>query len=484
MRNGSLTVDVLVVGAGPAGLSAAAAAAETGANVLVVDQNPELGGQYLRALPDEWSEGAPWTAGTRRHRSELIRAATNARVAVMSGASVFDFAPGYRLGIQSCVTSEVRWVDARRVIVATGAYEAVVPFPGWTLPGVMTIGGAQNLAKSQGLAPGARIVLSGTGPFLWLVADNLIRRGVHVVAVAEATSLAASLRFALRVRPRGGLATEAISYWSRILTRSRLLFARAAVAAQGDGRVERVTVARVDSRSRVVPGGELTIAADALCASYGLIPCTEITRLIGCEHVLDAASGASIPIVNDLLETSQPGVFAAGETLGVAGWQVAECEGRIAGLAAAASLGLMSVERARVEASATRGLVSRQRAFAREMLATYSLGRGLLTWQRDETLACRCEEVTVRTIRQAIEFGDSSTDEIKSRTRAGMGRCQGRVCGYGVQVRLAEALGAPNLPPQFRVRPPVRPVTIGDLVAASPDEGRRVERSAPSGTEA
>jgi NADPH-dependent 2,4-dienoyl-CoA reductase/sulfur reductase-like enzyme len=465
-------VDLLVVGGGPAGLSAAAAAADAGARVLLVDENPELGGQYLRTLPTSWSDEATWAIRTRAHRDALIRDVTRTAVMVVAESSVFDLAPaglaqGYRAGIQSRSTSEVRWVEARCVVVAAGAYEAVMPFPGWTLPGVMTIGGAQNLAKSQGLPPGARVVLSGAGPFLWLVADNLIRRGSNVVAVVDATPLAASLRFALRARTRAPLAIEAAAHWLRILRHSRFFFGRAAVSAEGDGRVERVTLARIDARSRVLATDPITLRTDALCTSYGLVPCTEVTRLVGCEHRRDPLSGTSVPVVNDRLETSSPGLFAAGETLGVGGWQAAEQEGRVAGTAVANKLGLISDARVRDVISAHAHMIGSHRSFTREMLSTYRLGRGALSWAHDATIACRCEEVTVETVRRAIQFGDRSADAIKSRTRVGMGRCQGRVCGIGVQTMLADALGVAELPAPFGVRPPLRPVTISNLIQAT-----------------
>ncbi len=462
--------DVAVVGAGPAGLAAAASAGAAGAKVLVIDEGLEPGGQYLRppstrtACDMAWMRRSP----AQRRRQALLAELAQHGVEIRQQSCVVDIQPGWRLAVHGRLTRDVRWIDAACVVAATGARELTLPFPGWTLPGVMTLGGAQSLLKSQGVGPGRRVVLSGAGPFLWLVASQMMRAGVTVVAVAEATPLAATARFAGRSWRHPALALQAAQFWTRIgRLGSRFRFGHAVVAAEGQDGVERVTLAKLDRAWRPVPGTHRTIEADALCVSHGLLPATELTQLARVAHRTDPVTGAQLPSLDDMLTTSVAGLFAAGEAAGIGGGYVAELQGHVAGLAAAAQTGVLARDVARSRASQFRRRVDRRQRFVDDMAATYSAPACALPWADDDTLVCRCEEVPLHDIRAAIAQGDDTVDRIKSRTRCGMGHCQARQCGPLMQRVLAGQLAPAAFPLPGSIRQPLKPVPVADLCSVA-----------------
>ncbi len=464
--------DLLIVGAGPAGLAAAAAASAFGASVLVVDENLEPGGQYYRSLPPSFRQEAPWMVKSTAARGALLDAALRNGATFLSQACVIDLEAGFRLSVHLRDERRVRWIAARTVFVATGARELILPFEGWTLPGVMTLGGAQNLYKSQGLAPGRRVVMSGSGPFLWLVSQQLIRAGVNVVAVAEATPVARSLAFGLGAWRFPGLALEGLGYWARIArSRAAFRFGSAVTCASGEGRLQRVTLSRIDARWGAVPGTEFEIEADALCVSHSLLPGTELTQLAKCEHAFDPVTGSLIPKVDDRFQTTTLGLFAAGEAIGIGGGPVAQGEGRGAAAAIAQYLGLLSEVEAWGELAASRASVAGRRSLVSKMFSAYAPGPAWSKNLAEDTLICRCEEVPLKAVRDAVALGDRTTDAVKSRTRCGMGRCQGRVCGPVLQ-RVMASLAASStsdsatsgLPRPSSIRQPLKPLLVRDLI--------------------
>ncbi len=423
----TVTVDVAVVGAGPAGVAAASRAAESGATALLLDEAPAPGGQIHRHLPGEKPpRGArPWLDRLAQSGAE-----------VRTGASVFDAfgAEGaFSLRVfQSGTTLDVR---ARRVVLATGARELFLPFPGWTLPGVVGAGAAQALVKSGTDFRGRTAVVAGSGPLLLAAAAGLSRAGARVALVAEQADLGSLVRFAAALVSKPAKLAEGI--------RHRLASAFAPYrtglwvkAAGGEGRVERAQVTNgIHTQS---------LACDLLCAGWGLVPNLELPRLLGC------AVESERTVVDERQETSLPGVFAAGEVCGIAGVEAAVAEGEIAGLGAAGAL--------RPESREARRLVGARgsaRRFESLLARTFRLRPEVLRLADAETIVCRCEDVPFSGLLET-----HSMREAKLHTRAGMGACQGRVCGAA----LAALRGfAPD-----SVRPPV--VTVPIEALAAPEE--------------
>jgi len=472
---------VVVVGGGPAGMAAARAAAACGVGVVLVDSGRKLGGQYLRqdglASEDRFSPAAAFAdresapsaalAGFEASRSAALREATlsaaSRRFALpdnvehVADASVWAVEAvdgGHRVHVRVGATDDPsrtgRVFATRALVLATGAYDRALPFPGWDLPGVFTAGAAQALAKGQGVAVGDRVLVGGTGPFLLPVAASLVGAGARVVGVAEAN---AAVTGWLR-RPAGALAgwskSGELARYAGVLARHRVPYRSrtAVVAAHGSECVESVTVARLDRGWNPVPGTRRRVEADAVAVGFGFTPQLELAVAARCAIVdgfvaVDAAQGTSVR-----------GVFAAGELTGIGGADLADAEGEVAGTAAAKLLGAEAEPPLRAM-----GRVRSGRRFAEALAAAYPVRSGWQEWLRDDTVVCRCEEVTRRALYRAIDERDvGSVRSLRLVSGAGLGLCQGRVCGQNV----AELAGIDD-PAAFARRPIAAPLRMSEL---------------------
>ncbi|WP_340563400.1 FAD-dependent oxidoreductase [Streptomyces sp. GSL17-111] len=480
--------DVAVVGAGPAGLAAAATAADAGLTVALVDDGPRPGGQYYRhpapglgaRRPQALHHGWPTFVGLldrlRAHRdSGRLRHLTGRQVWAVQEAhdhpgrwtlrtlpTVSPQAPRHH---EEPTTGEAPQdsVRAHRLLLATGTYERQLPFPGWTLPGVVGAGGAQAMVKSGLVLPGRRVVVAGSGPLLLAVAASLAAAGARVPCVLEAGGY---LPYAHRpgplLRNPGKLAEGTRHAAALARRRVRLRTRTAVVAAHGTDRVTAVTVARLDEDWRPVPGTEQRLPCDALAVGHGLVPQLELALELGCE-TRTAPDGTPVLTVDAALRTSVEGVWAAGETTGVGGAHLALREGELAAreIAAAAH----GAPAAGHTTAGLRARVARLRVFADLMAQVHRPGPAWTGWLRDDTEICRCEEVDAATVRAAADtYGASDTRTVKLLTRAGMGWCQGRMCGPAVSCLAA---GAGSAPVSADRRPLARPVPLAQLARLS-----------------
>jgi NADPH-dependent 2,4-dienoyl-CoA reductase/sulfur reductase-like enzyme len=438
--------DVVVVGGGPAGMGAALAAAESGSSVVLVDEHARPAGQYFKGL-----EGPGRDARRIAFlRSELARL----RVEVLANALVWGSFDGDVMVVHAGASEVVR---AKAIVLAAGAYDRPVPFPGWTLPGVMTAGAAQTFVKEQHVLPGRRVLLAGAGPFLLPVARGLAEAGAEVTLL-EATPRSAWAGLGPAALAVPELIRDAFAY-ERALRRLgvRRRFGHRIVRADGDGRVESAVVAAVDRDWRTVPGSERTLTVDAVAIGYGFLPSLELADACGCDLRWDGASQTWFVAVDGRMATSAPGVYAAGEITGIAGNVVAFWEGRLAGASA--------VGNDRLAAQARRKLGARRR-FARALDDVFRPRPGLWDGLEDDVVVCRCEEVRAGEIRERVRNGCTSPKAVKDWTRAGMGLCQGRICGANVARLIAEGTGKPvEAVPRASIRPPIKPVPVEVLAA-------------------
>ncbi|MFD3976667.1 NAD(P)/FAD-dependent oxidoreductase [Streptomyces cyaneofuscatus] len=476
--------DLAVIGAGPAGLAAAVTAADGGLRVVLIDASERPGGQFFRhAAPGLASRADPV-----RHRRATF-AAWSARLAAHVRGGRITHLPRRHVwtaaeGDDSPEAGPERWtlrhvpVDgaptapapapadgirvttARFLLLATGAYERQLPFPGWTLPGVVAAGGAQAILKDSGVLPGRRIVVAGSGPLLPAVAVSLAEAGADIPALAEAASYTgyASRHGVLARNPAKAvegarLAADLLRYRIRLRTRS------AVVRAHGRERVEAVTLATLDQDWRPVPGTEVRIACDALAVGHGLVPQLELAVALGCA-LRTAPDGTPAVEVDGQQRTDIRGLWAAGEPTGVGGVELALLEGRSAARSAVASFhGSERDTRAR-------GAVTRRRRFADLMATVHRPGAHWPQWVTEDTEVCRCEEVTAHDLRHSHELGARDARSAKLLTRAGMGWCQGRMCETAVTCLAAGGDGSAPLVPARR--PLSCPVTLRDLADSGP----------------
>jgi D-hydroxyproline dehydrogenase subunit alpha len=466
-----------VIGAGPAGLTAALAAATRGVRVTLVDSAPQAGGQFYRqtapglgarrpqALHHQWRTwerlrdglAAHVAAGRVTHLTDhhvwFVERQFDTANDTAQGSDSGSFAVHALLGPGQ---EEPVTVHADAVLIATGGYEKVLPFPGWTLPGVVTAGGAQAMLKGGLVLPGRTAVVAGTGPLLLPVAVGLASAGAKVAALVESADPRNFARQARVLAAHPAKLAEGARYAAELARhRVRTQVRGTVVAAHGTGRLEAVAVAALDGDGRVRPGTERRIPCDTLAVGHGMLPHTDLAEALGCR--LDGVGVA----VDDEQRTDVPGVWAAGETTGIGGAVLASAEGRIAGLSIAARLDSRTAERSSYASAA------KVRAGLREFFAAVDkVCAPPAHWAEqvtDETVVCRCEEVPASAVREAVdELGAGDVRTVKLLTRAGMGWCQGRMCGPAV----AGLARCPETPSR---RPFARPVPLG-VLAREPGE--------------
>ena len=381
-------------------------------------------------------------------------------------------------------------MEADAVILATGARETVTPFPGWTLPGVMTVGAAQLLVKRHGVCPagpGQRVLLAGSGPLLLPAAARLVEAGAHVVGVLEAARLDPST-----LRQGGtlsGISEWAPALWDRLgegwhylstLRKGRVpyRFGRAVVRATGVERVEAVDIAELDRTGTPLPGRTETWPVDLLCVGYGLVPNIELAHLAGARVCHGAALGGWAVEIDEVsgVQTTVPGLFAAGETSGISGASSALLSGRTAAMCAAAWLGRLPEAALQAEMARTARRRRQDARFGALINLLFGAPDGLTRAIPDDTPMCRCEEVTAGQVREAIAAGARSLDALKPALRAGQGLCQGRTCGPTLARLLAVETGRPvEASGLFQTRPPVKPVPLAAIAGsmAAPRDGCR-----------
>lgn len=482
---GGPMLDVIVLGAGPAGAEAALTAAAQGLTVMLFDEQQQAGGQVWRA-----------PVGGFPGKSDLDAAAGDDLRARL-GASSIQLALGHR--VWSVVRQAASETDsscfrvdavgprgnlsaqARFLVVATGAHERVVPFPGWTLPGVMGLAAATILLKSHGVRPGQRVVLAGCGPLLVAVAAGLVSAGVEVCALAD---LARRKEWLVRVpavlaRPR--LAARGATWALKALrSGARVLSGHSVLRAEGRGSLERVVLGPVDSEGRMRSGPVHTFEADALIVGHGLTTACEVTRILRATHRFSRLYGGWIPEVDPEFQTSVPGLFAIGDGAGVRGQQLASLAGQRVGLALAARAGGPTAAALQGAMAAVDRQQARARPFSDAMSGLMAQRTGQVASIAADTVVCRCEDVTRAEIDAATDQCAGSIDQLKHLTRCGMGPCQGRYCGDTIQELMAIRLAQPREAiGQWTGRPPLRPVSLAEVMGQFTYDDIPIPKPAP-----
>ncbi|UCH73314.1 MAG: FAD-dependent oxidoreductase [Rhodospirillales bacterium] len=449
-------VDLIVIGAGPAGMAAARTAADGGGAVLLLDEQPEPGGQIYRGVlraDNRRSEilGENFLAGR-----PLAEALDHRKIRVEKGAVVWRVE---RSGHVAWTRSgAARIASGRRVLVATGAIERPVPIRGWTLPGVMTAGAAQILLKTAGMVP-KNAVLAGSGPLLYLLAQQLIAAGAPPKAVVETQNLRAHLR-ASRHLPR------ALWDWQHLLKGARMLAAirRAGVPRHtGATKLRATGVDAVEGLRFRAAGQTREIPCDTLLLHQGIVPNVQITRSLGLAHDWDPAQRCWHPRHDIWGSTDVPAIMVAGDGGGIAGAGAAVLTGKLAALEALHALGRLSETGRDAQAATLRRALKRELAARRFLNTLYAPAPEIIA-PPDDVVICRCEEITAGMLRGYVQLGCLGPNQTKAFSRCGMGPCQGRYCGLTVAELLArERDVSPETIGYYRIRAPLKPVTLGEL---------------------
>jgi NADPH-dependent 2,4-dienoyl-CoA reductase/sulfur reductase-like enzyme len=443
-----VTPDLLIVGAGPAGIAAAVEAADRGLSVLLLDENAAPGGRIWQAIEARGAEDVDDAAALA-----LIRRLRASRVDARYRALVWAIEPDRQVFWSQDGAAQA--ATPARILIATGTTERPMPIPGWTLPGVMTVGAAQIALKTSGLVPGGQTWLAGQGPLLLLYATQALAAGGHIAGIIDLSDGLAPLRAAGKAGFRGMPAVLKGLAWRRTLSGADLRWISAReVRAGGDGRLQWIEV-----RSR---GTWIRHAADTLLLHDGVIPSLQITRALGCAHAWNEAQHAWQPVVDEWGVSSIADVLIAGDGAGIAGAMAAVVSGRMAALGVARTLGRVSAEECELAARPLRAEQARHLAVRPFLDALFP---ALRIVPHDDTVVCRCEEVTAGDIRQTAAIGCQGLNQLKAYTRCGMGPCQGRTCAPIAIEVLAQASGVPvNEITPMRTRFPTKPIPLADLL--------------------
>jgi len=452
---------VVIIGAGPAGVRAAQTLVDAGLRPIVIDENRRAGGQIYRQPPPGFVRSKKELYGFEAAKAEALHSSfeqLRAKIDYRPDTLVWNCAPGQPGQLDLLHAQRHAEQTYTHLILCTGALDRVMPFPGWTLPGVYTLGAAQVALKAQGCVLDGRVVVAGSGPLLYLLAYQYAKAGADVVAVLD------TARFGDKLRALPALLRQPVTF-------AKGLYFIGWLRAKGIPLIDGVEQIAADGKQSIqslrwTRGGKTTeIACDALATGFGLRSETQLAELAGCRFVFNELNQQWLPQRDDAGRSSVPGVYLAGDGSGIAGADAAELSGRAAALALLQDLGLPSSK-------------AESRQLAQTLRSNLQFRQGLETafptavhWARDcadDLVICRCEEITAGELRRSVQQeGTVEINRLKALTRVGMGRCQGRVCGAATAEILAHATSVSVADAgRLRVQAPVKPIPVSAALAA------------------
>jgi NADPH-dependent 2,4-dienoyl-CoA reductase/sulfur reductase-like enzyme len=469
---------IVIVGAGPAGVRAAETLVAAGLKPIVIDENARWGGQIYRQPPANggFERSKKTLYGFEAHKADALHSTMAALLPSV------DYRPDTLAW--ACETGRLDTLHAGRelsvpfshLIIASGATDRVLPVPGWTLPGVYTLGAAQVALKSQGCAIGRRVVLAGTGPLLYLVAYQYVKAGAQVVAVLDTSPFSQQVAAAPKLARLPATLAKGLYYVGWLKAHGvRIERDVTLVGIRGANGVQ-----ALEWRASREGSPTETIACDAIGVSFGLKPETQLADLAGCRFRFDATNRCWLPEVDPMGRSSLRGVYLAGDGAGIAGADAAELAGRRAALALLDDLGIAHPRGpGRPDAASIERGLKRIAVFREGIETAFAPPARCASQWPDDMIVCRCEEIDAGTLRRCIRGGEANEiNRLKALTRIGMGRCQGRMCGEAALTLLAGETGKPlDAVGRLRSQPPVKPIPlspemVADEVAEIPMEAR------------
>ncbi len=460
--------ELIVIGAGPGGMQAAITAANAGLQVTLIDSNPLPGGQYFKQIPEDFS-----VSDDSNHQKEafsLINDLNNPLIKFFSKTLVWGIFHNPKTNLwQTTFQGEncPARLETSTIIIASGAYDRSIPFPGWDLPGVITAGAAQVMVKSQGILPGKRVIVSGTGPLQLAAAANLVDAGAEVLEILECNRnlLQKGFPHLTSVWGQWKRMQEGFDYAGSLLkARVPYRVGSCVVSVTGDGKVEEATIAKLDAQGYPIKASFRNVAVDTVVVGYGLTPSTEFFRLLDLDMSYSDATGVYIPKRNEFFQTSDPGIYAIGDCAGIGGAGLAMLEGKIAASYIAMQSGHLTDSHFKSMLKQMKIRLKREQKFAKMLEDVFGLPKGLFTLAEPDTIICRCEQISLAEVKEAVSFGAQSITDIKNITRSGMGNCQGRTCGSILtQILAHESHRSPADGHYLHIRPPVHPILLNNI---------------------
>ncbi len=452
--------DIVIAGGGLSGILCADILSKHELNILVVDENNNIGGQFLRTHPDQYHCNSAFS-GLKRFGLQCVNSLDRKRVRIMTRSEVLGITDDKELLIHEAgklLTS----VRPEAVLLATGVREKFIPFKGWTLPGVISTGSAQILLKGSGVLPSKEIIVGGAGIFPYSVAYEILKHKGCVRIILDQNRFTEKIIFAKGLLLEKSKIGESIRSTAKLMqSRTPVRFGVKILEARGHKTLEEVRTVKIDGNGNMLPGSESVYSCKCLSIGYGFAANIELARQAGCKIEYDENLGGWIVGVTENLETSVAGVFAAGEITGIAGATKAVTEGKLAAQAILFNLG--KIGRSEFLKRSEPLIKDRKNHlhFGIHFNGLHKIKGEIIRSVPDETIVCRCEDITMGEIKTALHQGCVTADAVKKAVRPGMGICQGRTCGPVIYETIAACLRKPleQIAP-FSVRVPVKAVPV------------------------
>ena len=455
--------EVVIIGGGPAGMSAASVLAEHSVKTLLIDEKGRLGGQLWRGIAEPAAPSRFANSPNDRINLSITKGCRNGSLRIQTPACVLGIFPDKSI-LLSTEKDTIMEIKAQTILFATGAREKVRPFDGWTLPEVMTVGGAQLLLKNYNVLAASEILVSGAGPLLYLLCGDVLSRGGTISALLDRSSFISVLGITRLMRGQLSKFGQGLSSFSHMLKAQVIPRYRTQItrAVRQDGCIE-ATAQKTGQDGTFISGSSRRYKTQMIAVTNGFVGNIELPQIAGCHLDYSLDKGGWSVTVDTAMETSVSGMFAAGEITGVAGGHKAMVEGRLAALSI-----LHQAERISTgdfENKRRPLLVNRIRyqRFGAYLNQQWAIPRKEWDTIDDDTIICRCEDITLGKLRSWIKSGFSSPSVLKRATRCGMGTCQGRTCGPLIYDILAAYAPTARTEGLFSVRVPVKPVSLGAL---------------------
>ncbi|MEN8153023.1 MAG: NAD(P)/FAD-dependent oxidoreductase [Acidobacteriota bacterium] len=457
--------NVIIVGSGFSGIVAANQFSGKGLSVLMIDENIHVGGQLLRSIPGELGSNKSYKPDyIKKAGIRFIKGIENKDINILNNSSVIGIYDKNEILVE-IEKKEVKSFNFEAIIFATGARERFLPFKGWTLPGIFSTGMSQVLMKSSGILPAKNIVVAGSGLFLFSAAYEILKNGGNVLSIHESTPMLEKIKLFPSLIHYFSKISEGMRYLSKIILSGVPLHHRSGIIeARGGKYLEELVLGKKDKKGKFITGKEKIVKTEALAVGSGFTPNIELPYLAGCNISYSRSLGGWVVDVNDNMETSKKSLYCAGEPTGIGGALKSINEGETASFSILNKFGLISNEEYNKK---LRNLYRERKnhlQFSHFFNTLYGIREEEILNIQDETVICRCEDVTMEEIRNSIDDGFTTPSALKTSIRAGMGNCQGRTCGpiiYDLLNSLNKADSSETEP--FTNRPPLKPVKIDSL---------------------
>ena len=450
--------DLIIIGAGPAGMAAAVTARSFGLSTLVVDEQKDLGGQIYHSIENARQENAFALGSDYFYGEDLVRSFRKSGAEYLPETTVWNLDENHNLGILR--EDKAYQLKTKHILIAAGAMERPVPIPGWTMPGVMGAAAADILFKVNDMVPEAPVVLAGSGPLLLLVACRLVDNGVKVAAMIDTTRFGSYLKalpfFPRALRNASYLGKGLAMRWKIQKADFPIYQSADNLEIHGNGSAEEIHFTSWGRKQK--------IQAKSFLLHEGVVPNIQFTRLLECQHQWYERQRCWKPVLDCWGNTSVGGVSVAGDCGGIWGAKAAEKAGHLAALDIAQRLEVISAQEKELAAGPFLKELKQEKHIRPFLDQLFPPSRQSLVPSADETLVCRCEEITAGQIRQAVSLGAITPGQVKSYTRCGMGPCQSRMCGLPLAEIVADRrqVATPTVG-YLKIRPPLKPITLGQL---------------------